>query len=264
MAANKDGTGSPSLSGQAASLSIHNNNGEGSGSLPLNPDLSLAATPDSWSPAFPDSLRSLGLGKLHFAGHLLGGINSYNGIPFFSREGQQWIMACTGERPQFDNLNAAHHPTEPAHIPSRQRAGSAANNGGETLAAHLPPKRIVTQLVVSFSEAEIYHVFPVIDVVLFHDTVDTAYETPSGSATASSILSAQGCVFAFIAMASVWIKEFDGSPPIDGAFFEAHARRLVPEALYETNVENLQILLLLVSKPPYCEIMQSMQRNIKS
>lgn len=173
---------------------------------------------------------------MHFAGHQLGDINSFNGIPFFSSAGRRWIRDKTGDEPAFPPLAAPLWENQQC---LSQRAAIILTSDVE-----LPPIDAVQKYFKLFRMTTFRFVFPVVEVELFQETIDTAY---GGSQTdmSSEVATSKACVMAFTAL----MNFFEGcleDAPVDGEFCALQAQQLMPHLLYPT-LTNLQATLMLVS-----------------
>ncbi|KAL8388769.1 hypothetical protein RB595_008911 [Gaeumannomyces hyphopodioides] len=143
-------------------------------------------------------------GKLHFVGLDLGEISSYNGVPFFSDDGLNWIRSRCGVEPSFESalaLGSRRKPTadqraivEPS-TPEQGKAGKqklwqtmpdgwwqeqpGVGDMPSTLQrlpqVELPDRRVVEGFVTAFRMSQFGIYMPIIDPVLFSGTLDLAY-----------------------------------------------------------------------------------------
>lgn len=180
--------------------------------------------------AFPVAVH---FGKLHFAGLALGNISSYNGVPLFSNQGQRWIHFCTGQDAAF--------PTPPDDLSVIEQA--------EVDDFSLPSRAVVEEYLSLFRSSHLKLEFPVVDSVMFQDTIQLAYGSFTGNASQDSSI-ARACIFAFLSVMAL----FDGrrlpvTPRVDGDACAMKARHLlspVPQAL---GLVTLQTALMLVRSP---------------
>lgn len=191
----------------------------------------------SLSAPSPDSSFGASFGKLHFAGHQLGNINSFQGIPLFSSHGRDWIRERTGTHPAFPSISVPLWQNQ-HHIWEKNALLSAPNAG-------LPPRRAVETYFGLFRNSGLCLVFPIVHVETFQTTIDLAYSEPRLSAS-TDILHAQACILAFTCNMYV----FEGcleDAPIDGEVCAAQAQQLVPQLVLQPTIPSLQVILMLVS-----------------
>lgn len=202
-----------------------------------NPDTTQGRSYDSSARAASGAT----VGKLHFAGYYLGDVSSYNGIPFFSADGQEWIRSRAGEDASFQTLFGmgplwqTQHPV-PIFIDFPE-----GNASGE-----LPDRTVVEEYLALFRASQFGLSFPVIDFVLFQETIELAYEQSDGSPSLESV-TAKACVFAFFAVVSLFQGEWNSTPEIDGEACAGAAQRLVAVILQGTNITALETVFMLVS-----------------
>ncbi|KAK1994113.1 fungal-specific transcription factor domain-containing protein [Colletotrichum falcatum] len=202
--------------------------------------------------AYDTPVRASGAtaGKLHFAGFYLGDISSYNGIPFFSQDGQNWIRSRAGEDASFQTLFAMgplwhiHHP-DPVFLNFSQQNSSEG----------LPDRPVVDECLARFQASNFGLSFPLIDYVLFLDTIDLAYQPPQGALTLE-VVTAKACVFAFFAVASLFQSEWKSMPEIDGQACAGAAQNLMPVIMQDTNINTLQTVFMLTLFHMFCGHLQ--------
>lgn len=180
-------------------------------------------------------------GRLHFAGHALGNISSYNGIPFFSEQGKRWIRSCTGRDAVFPDppgdLVLQDPPPEETSLPSEQ---------------------VVQECLAFFRNSHLKLEFPLVDPTMFQDTICLAYGQCPG-ASPSEIHIAKASVFAFLSV----ISFFEGERPplvVDGDECALKARHLLSASPQELGITTLQTALMLAlhqlfsGQIPFCSI----------
>jgi hypothetical protein len=182
-----------------------------------------------------------GFGKLHFAGINLGNVNAFNGIPFFSSGGRQWVESRSGQAVNFEKFYGLGPPCQTQqgrwlHSPIPQTQ--------ETL--ELPEISVLDQHIAVYNASAISSLFPLLDKDLFIDTIRLAYHL-SPSSSQRGVMSAKACIFSFMALASVFQISEGNFSAIAGKY-ASEAQRLLPEVLQEpANLDGLQTLLMLVS-----------------
>lgn len=220
------------------------------------PTTSTGSTPNSGTPN-PEILyrhRSQVLpgvrfGKLHFAGHDLGSVSSYNGIPSCTEQGRRWIRSCTGQDAVFPDLPGDLILT--------------AQNAGDMV---LPSLDVVEEYLLFFRSSHLKLEFPVVDSVIFRDTIRVAYEQVSG-VSPSEVTVAKASVFAFLSVISLF--EGERRPvAVDGDACALKARHLLSTVPQELGLTALQTALMLAihqlfsGQIPLCAIYHSIACRI--
>ncbi|KAK0702537.1 hypothetical protein B0T21DRAFT_342395 [Apiosordaria backusii] len=178
-------------------------------------------------------------GKLHFAGFYLGETSSYNGVPHFSATGREWIRSHSGQVPVFP---AVWDDEEGDHgAPQLGREDGLPPVDGPSL----PDRTVTDQYLAFFSTSHFRLVFPVLDTVLFQQTIDTAYGL--GTSAPHELVAAKTCVFAFLCMVTLFEgPESPVTPPVDGDVMAAKAQHLLTVALRgEFTLTSLQTMIML-------------------
>ncbi|KAK2033708.1 fungal-specific transcription factor domain-containing protein [Colletotrichum zoysiae] len=233
----RDGRASPA-SPSAVSLSVETD-------PPANNGI-----PETIPGRFYDSSARPTAGKLHFAGFYLGDIGCRNGIPFFSQDGQDWIRSRAGDDASFQTLFAMgplwhiQHP-DPIflHFP-RQNPGRG-----------LPDRAVVDEYLARFRAYHFCLAFPIIDTVLFVDTIDLAYQSLQGASTLEAV-TAKSCVFAFLAVVSLFQSEWDTTPEIDGEACVVAAQDLMATVMQDSNIDALQTVFMMTLFHLFCGHLQ--------
>lgn len=212
-----------------------------------SPSCSHSSPLDFVSPPAPssstNSFPGASYGKLHFAGFQLGDINSVQGIPLFSSEGCEWIQERTDVRPSFPSLGAV-----PLWQNQQDVANGVAIANGVVIAPSstlgMPDRNIAEAYFELFKNSSLNHVFPVVYIPTFHETIALAYSQPITTQFVD-VLEAQACVLSFICV----LRFFGGNiedAPIDGELCATQAQQLMPRILLQTSVTSLQVVLMLV------------------
>lgn len=186
----------------------------------------------------PFSTEQHALGSLHFAGKSLGTINSNTGIPIFSEQGQRWISSRTGETAPLDRigtLSRSWHSSTPMSMISTQTV-------------ELPDRHLVERYVELYQRSFASHVFPVVDPIRFRGTIATAYAHISQTAIPSTYqeLSAQACIYAFLALSSIF--NYGDDVPVIGApdDYASKAQWMLTVCCLDVSIETLQLASMLV------------------
>ncbi|KAI1491413.1 fungal-specific transcription factor domain-containing protein [Biscogniauxia mediterranea] len=184
------------------------------------------------SPATSSGSSPPPFGSLHFAGYHLGEVCSYNGMPLFSPNGQRWIQARTGDVPAFPKLTGA-----PWENKSIQEAFLHPVSNLE-----LPDRKVTEEYFSMFCTRGLQFVFPVVDPVLFKDTIDDAYE-PWEISPSIKIASAKACVLSFLSFVSLMEGTLE-SAPIDCDTCAIKAQHLLPQIFLENSIITAQVGLM--------------------
>ncbi|KXJ85422.1 fungal-specific transcription factor domain-domain-containing protein [Microdochium bolleyi] len=162
------------------------------------------------------------LGGFYFDGIHLGGIGSARGVPFFSQQGEQWVLQHTGQCPR----TAARHESRcPPQLDSSWK---------------LPPRAVADHYISFFTTSALRHVFPLIDEASFLHVVNTAY---CNGSTSPEIICAQACVIAFICVSTHMSGE-DGEL-VRADQCAAHVHRMMPTILANPCSEAIQACTML-------------------
>ncbi|KAL2012449.1 hypothetical protein VTN00DRAFT_5167 [Thermoascus crustaceus] len=181
-------------------------------------------------------------GKLHFAGYKLGDISSYNGIPFFSAEGQQWVQSRTGQTVTFEKLCAFGPPWQNQRSQDWNTALMELQMQGQW---ELPHRCIVEEFAAVYRTSVMRLVFPIIDATLFSETIKVAYYQPQASYYIGNA-SARACIYAFLAFASVLNMHGKTLPAVDSEGCALKAQCLLLQVTQETaTVDGLQTVIML-------------------
>ncbi|XHG02982.1 hypothetical protein AWENTII_006303 [Aspergillus wentii] len=170
--------------------------------------------------------------NLQIADRHLGNICTFNGMPFLSTSGQEWIKACTGE-----DLHLEQCPN--AELPHWQHS-STDPNGYE-----LPELGLLYRVIEQYDRSVFRLFFPILDPDLFESTIRTAYYGET-STVSPGLQSAKACVFAFIALASLVLHGTEGFSLKFSARYVRAAHHFMPQAFHEPfTLDGLQAILLL-------------------
>ncbi|CAK7201707.1 hypothetical protein SEUCBS139899_004417 [Sporothrix eucalyptigena] len=177
-------------------------------------------------------------GDMHFAGYELGKISSHCGIPLFSAHGREWIKAQAGEDVGSQILSFVEAPRSGGSLTPSLLAGYAL--AGSSL--DLPPRPVVERCLDAFRLSPFRLVFPVVDHVLFPETIDAAYVQK----TSLGQLAAKASIFAFLSVLAAAGAEFrEMLPEIDGDECAAKSHHLLSFVLFESNIAVLQTMVML-------------------
>lgn len=159
-------------------------------------------------------------------------------MPFFSPKGQRWIENQTGE-----NVSLGSKPDVPPWK-SQQRTQEAALSPASNL--DMPDRKITEEYFSLFCSSPFRFVFPIVDPVLFRDTINIAYEPWEGMPSTEPV-AAQACVLLFVSVISLMEGTLE-TMPIDSDACSTKAQSLLPQVLLDTSTTALQAAFMQVSK----------------
>lgn len=211
------------------------------------PDVSLTREDDLNDEArdisTPSSVEQPALGSLHFAGWRLGSINSSSGIPVFSEHGEQWIRSRTGEDASLERITALRQSW---HNIIRSDWGSHVNLTDINLQSIIPDRQVVEDRLALYRRSFVCHVFPLVDPVLFQNTIAIAYSSTS-SHSAHDLYNAQACLLAFLAFISFFTFQESTESASNADQYSLTAFRILTGFSVPATVETLQTAAMLVS-----------------
>lgn len=177
--------------------------------------------------------------QVPFPGRGLEQISSYNGIPFFSSRGQQWVQSRTGESVVLDQF----HDTSPPW----QKKRSSWQSPSQRNPIELPDRSILEKYLAIYEASAVCLVFPLVDPTLFPKTISLAY-LQSQAQYSNSNASRKASIFAFLAFCSIINLEKVPQATVNSEEYAAEVQRLLPEVMHEIpTLDGLQSLLMLVS-----------------
>lgn len=171
------------------------------------------------------------LGLVFHMGRNFGLICPRTGLTHLTAEFEDWIHMKTGEWPRFEVL--------PEFQPSRNE-NYLGSHGGTSL----PSRWVMKALFDIYTSSELILVFPVIDSVLFLDTIELAYDASALASTDHTI--AKACVFAFLAISKCYFASTKESAYVDDMACAREAHRLLL-SVREFSLNSLQATCMLVS-----------------
>lgn len=188
--------------------------------------------------------RDVALGQMYFAGQNLGELCARNGVPFFSPDGRQWIFSVTGQWPCFDSINFER---EDGRINNNQDISRY--NLAETSRnlVRLPKRSEFETKLSQFLTQDVVDVFPFVDEVLIHHTIQAAYEVGHTPQNRGQI-NAKACVLALFALMSTHLDQGDTTSTTSPDEYSKESKRLlISEGIEEATIVTLQTVVLLVS-----------------
>ncbi|KND87494.1 putative transcriptional regulatory protein [Tolypocladium ophioglossoides CBS 100239] len=195
------------------------------------------------------------LGQIYFGGQNLGTICSRNGIPHLTALGEQWIYSRTGQRPSFQSLDDGdtHGTDQPASHSPPLLLSYQISPGQKT---ELPEKWVVQSLLRAFLCSDFRLMFPLVDRVLFEETIQLAYG-PQSTLQPLEHISAKACVFAFLSLASSHFPDNEAVGHVDCDAFAEAAQTLQSDFLEDTSITTLQTIFMLLLHETLCGRLQA-------
>lgn len=181
---------------------------------------------------------SVSYGQLHYGGCHFGHISQHNGLPLLSEEGRQWITSKTGHDVIL-NPGATDH-SNPSQLPAPHVYHDQRD------LCELPDRSITEKAFDAFTHSSFSLVFPVVERVLFKDTIELAYQPYTGNVPSLDHLSAKVGVLAFLSTIVLFQDTFEDAPSIDTDLCATKARYLLTDVLEIASINNLQIVFMLV------------------
>ncbi|KAJ6445414.1 fungal specific transcription factor domain-containing protein [Purpureocillium lavendulum] len=185
------------------------------------------------------------LGQIYFAGQNFGAICSRNGVPHFTSSGEQWIYSQTGQWPRFEDIYGTDL-AGPGGAAAASTLYSLSNRSQQGSEAQLPPKWVVQSLLDEFLASDFSLVFPLIDRVMFDETLKLAYSRQK-QPLLCEFVGAKACVFAFVSMASSRFTELEAASYIDPDACAKEAQVLLADFLEDASVTTLQTIFMLAA-----------------
>ncbi|KPM39867.1 hypothetical protein AK830_g6707 [Neonectria ditissima] len=189
----------------------------------------------------PSTISTTGVsfGHIHYAGYHVGQISSHNGMPVLSEEGRKWISSRTGEDVSFGRFHSKFHKrTLPPMLSPWHYYSSSAD------LYEMPDRQVTDQVIDVFFNSTFRLVFPVIDRVLFEETMTMAYESMDGPPSLERI-SAKGCVLAFLSIMCLFQGKIDNLPIIDSDSCAVKAHYLLSDVFEDASIVSLQTVVML-------------------
>lgn len=110
----------------------------------------------------------------------------------------------------------------------------------------LPERTVVEKFLQAFHNSAVRLIYPVIDYVLFQESIAVAYE-PWEKMPSLKQTTAKACVLAFLSMMGIFHGRLSFLPPVDWDACATLAHSFLSQILDEASVEGLQTASMLVS-----------------
>ncbi|RGP78676.1 hypothetical protein FLONG3_3213 [Fusarium longipes] len=183
------------------------------------------------------SPSAVSYGQIHFGGCHFGHLSQHNGLLLLSDEGKDWIASKTGEQVL---LRAGHQlfSTPSPALSTHQFSDS------QDLWT-LPEKGDVEAILDVFANSSFKLVFPVVDPVLFRETIHLAYMDWSGETPPLEYLSHKACILAFVSIIPLFKSSLDDLPPVNTDLCAAKARYILTDVLEGSSLATLQVAFMM-------------------
>ncbi|KAM5372492.1 hypothetical protein ACJZ2D_007530 [Fusarium nematophilum] len=193
-----------------------------SDSLP-SPLVSTQTSPNPTNPSprrIQDVARYLGQNWYH------------KGIPILSERGNEWILSRTGTNAALNRFNLFGSKPSPTM--------SSIQASYKEL-CELPDKHIAHSILEAFFRSPFRLLYPVLDRVLFEETLTVAYDSPIVPLSHSQV-SARACVLAAL---SIMSRSEEFSHVVQGDVYADKVQCLIGHISGEASLESLQAVLML-------------------
>jgi hypothetical protein len=183
------------------------------------------------------------LGIFYFAEWTLGIVNSHNGIPLFSCKGERWIQSRTGEKAPLERIStlstAWHNQTQDTRLLTYKLKDVQ-------LPIQMPNRTVPERYLAVYEKSFACHIFPSVDPIRFRTTIETAYAKP-GTLTDQERLSAQACIYSFLAFSSFLNSESAANDSFSSEEYAWKAYYLLGLCCFDVSIETLQAGSMMVS-----------------
>lgn len=180
--------------------------------------------------------------QLRDVGRYLGRNWYHRGMPILSDNGHKWIESRTGSDASLGRFELFGSKSVPVS------AMSSPQISFQEL-CRLPDKHLARTILDTFFASTSRFLYPLVDPVLFEETMRRAYDVPDGSPLSHSQVTARTCVLAAIAIMPRLAGSDENSDSSSSPVCPDKAQRLLGYVVGEENLEALQAVLMLVRPP---------------
>ncbi|KXH40478.1 fungal specific transcription factor [Colletotrichum salicis] len=160
----------------------------------------------------------------------------FRGIHAFSEDGRRWISSKTGQTIDWSKLQIFTTKPSPFARIHAQLSPSLCN---------LPDQASLRKCLSSYFKSSFRLRFPLLDEVLFEETMNEAYEDAENYSPSPSRMAARACVFGALSL-TVFLPDIQPSSlGLDGNESAARASYLLSRLVGYTSLTTLQTTLLL-------------------
>ncbi|KAL0766525.1 hypothetical protein CaCOL14_010970 [Colletotrichum acutatum] len=166
----------------------------------------------------------------------------FRGIHAFSEDGRRWISSKTGQTIDWSKLQIFTAKPSPFAKLHAQLSPDR---------CHLPDQASLRELLSSYLNSSFRLRFPLIDKVLFEDTINEAYGDPDNILPPPVRLAARACVFGAVSLMTFLPDAQPGSLGLDGNESAARASYLLSQLIgllmfYATNAAIALFLNMII------------------
>lgn len=162
-------------------------------------------------------------------------------MPILSEKGQKWVSSRTGQDVTFSRFRSSPSKPLSASLPALSTSQSCISSNQ---LYELPSRETLQKLVDIFFSSPFWLVFPVLDRVLFEDSIIIAYES-TGEPPSINQITAKCCIFAFCSIVCLYQGGVD-IPDIDSDTCAVQAHFLLADVMENTSIVTLQAIFMLV------------------
>ncbi|KXH26303.1 fungal specific transcription factor [Colletotrichum simmondsii] len=160
----------------------------------------------------------------------------FRGIHAFTEDGRRWISSKTGQTIDWGKLQI--HTLKPSPF-ARRHAQLSPD------LCQLPDQASLRGLLSSYFKSSFRLRYPLIDKVLFEETINEAYGDPDNFSPSPVRLAAQACVFGVVSLITLLPDAQSGSLGLDGNESAARASYLLSQLVGYASLKTLQTTLSL-------------------
>jgi hypothetical protein len=171
-------------------------------------------------------------------------ISTFNGLPFFSSRGREWIEQKTGEKIDFDKYFVLGPPWQvipPSNLTSQ--------TSPLPCTVDLPEKAVIQSWVRQYQSAKLPIIPFFFNSTLFEGTIAAAYDHQLSPASPDPA-TAKACIVAFMTLMQIICEDLPSVVSVStesSAVYQQQAMALLPEILFApATVDGLQTVLMLV------------------
>ncbi|KAH7120632.1 hypothetical protein EDB81DRAFT_914342 [Dactylonectria macrodidyma] len=191
--------------------------------------------PESELPDLPNP-RIASFSHIHFSGHHIGKISHHTGVPKLSDQGRKWLSSRTGENVTFHQFQTF----------TNERSLSAASHVSSLppQLCELPNEELIWRLFDDFQHSAFRLVYPILDRVLFADTMAFAYTRSDGPPLLKS-MTARCCILAFLSIACLFQTRASSISDLDSDACAVKAHYILVDVFQEGSLLGLQAVVML-------------------
>ncbi|OJZ80172.1 hypothetical protein ASPFODRAFT_38413 [Aspergillus luchuensis CBS 106.47] len=179
-------------------------------------------------------------GMLRFAGREVGAVGSTTGLVLLSKEGQEWIQSKSGVSFSTESLYMDRfrdsYTLIPESPPEILRSIGTHDIG-------LPNQAIVEQCVDAYQKCSLRMIFPVLDPILFVESIRIAYHAPNNGLSG---ISGRTCILSFLVLASFFEFGPSAYSPAQARSHTGMVQQVLPTIIETVTLETFQTCVMLL------------------